>query len=105
MDYKVNESVAATRFWPKYNCDTDGLNCAFGESGGPGLPCPPKGCSPPIDTKLEATFGDANGLDWYNASQVDGWSLPFEMEFDCRDDDANSAELDCRGLTQMTCPS
>ena len=69
MDYEIprNELVEATRFWPKYNCNESGLNCAFGESGGPGLPCPPNGCSPPIDTKLEATFG-SNGRDWYNAS-------------------------------------
>jgi hypothetical protein len=68
MDYEVNESVSATRFWPKYQCDEYGQNCAFGESGGPGLPCPQSGCSPPIDSKFEATFGATHGLDWYNAS-------------------------------------
>jgi len=100
MDYEVNESVSATRFWPKYQCDDNGQNCAFGESGGPGLPCPPSGCSPPIDSKFEATFGSSQGLDWYNASQVDGWTLPYEMKFDCKDDTNNSADLDCTGLTQ-----
>jgi hypothetical protein len=105
MDYKVPESVSATRFWPKYNCDANGQNCAFGESGGPNLPCPPAGCSPPIDTKFEATVGADHGLDWYNASQVDGWTLPYEMEFDCEGDLANSDWLDCRGLTQQTCPT
>ena len=54
MDYAVPEPVSSTRFWPKYDCDRYGQNCAFGESGGPNLPCPASGCSPPIDTKFEA---------------------------------------------------
>jgi hypothetical protein len=107
MDYDVpeNQSISATRFWPKYRCDADGQNCAFGESGGPGLPCPPQGCSPPIDTKFEATFGASHNLDWYNASQVDGWTLPYDMKFDCQGDANNSADLNCSGLNQAACPN
>ena len=105
MDYAISESVQATRFWPKYQCDSYGQNCAFGESGGPDLPCPASGCSPAIDSKLEATWKDSNGLDWYNMSQVDGWTLPFDTTFTCSGDLANSADLQCNGLTKQTCPS
>jgi len=82
-----------------------GENCAFGESGGPNLPCPHAGCSPPIDSKFEATFGTSDGLDWYNSSQVDGWTLPYEKIFTCEGDANNSADLDCSGLTRSTCPT
>lgn len=84
----------------------------MGESGGPNLPCPPKGCSPPIDSKFEATFGagangNNHGTDWYNASQVDGWTLPFHMKFTCGTDPANpnSAELNCQNLKKDVCPT
>ena len=86
MDYAVPESVSSTRFWPKYDCDRYGQNCAFGESGGPNLPCPASGCSPPIDTKFEAYFGTSDGLDYYVSHQIDGWTLPFEMIFNCDGD-------------------
>jgi len=108
MDFNVpeNENISATRFWPKYQCDDNGQNCAFGESGGSGLPCPEGGCSPPIDSKFEATFGARHNLDWYNSSQVDGWTLPYYMEFDCKDGSStNSAKLNCKGLKQEACPT
>ena len=97
--------IAATRFWPKYDCDDAGLNCTFGESGGPGLPCPASGCSPPVDSKFEATFGAADGRDWYNSSHVDGWTLPYQAEFNCAGDASNTADLNCQGLNQSNCPS
>ena len=104
-DYDIpSGSVPATRFWPKYDCDADGQNCTFGESGGPNLPCPAHGCSPPVDSKFEATFG-ADGLDWYDSSQVDGWSLPYYMEFNCEGDPNNSGKLNCQTLTEDVCPS
>lgn len=31
----------------------------IGESGGQGQECDNKGCAPPVDTKFEATFGEA----------------------------------------------
>merc|ERR1711953_1423327 len=104
VDYRVpiDLKMDGVRFWPKFDCDEDGQNCTMGESGGPNLPCPPKGCSPPIDSKFEATFGagangENHGTDWYNASQVDGWTLPFHMKYTCGTDPANpnSAELNC----------
>ena len=100
----AGSSIPGTRFWPKYDCDGNGQNCTFGESGGPGLPCPRSGCSPPVDSKFEATFG-ANGLDWYDSSQVDGWTLPYYMEFNCEGDSGNSGKLNCQTLNQSTCPS
>lgn len=77
----------------------------FGESGGPGLPCPASGCSPPIDSKFEATFGASDGNDWYNSSHVDGWTLPYYAFFDCDGDTNNTAELDCMGLNEQNCPT
>ena len=103
-DVPVGQLVESTRFWPKYDCDDKGENCTFGESGGPGFPCPHGGCAPPIDSKFEATFGASDGNDWYNASQVDGWSLPFTMSFDCKGDASNSAQLNCSGLKGNVCP-
>lgn len=99
-DYEVpvGQLVEATRFWPKYDCEEDGQNCVFGESGGPNLPCPASGCSPPIDSKFEVTFGASDGNDWYNSSHVDGWTLPYYAFFDCQGDDNNTAILDCTGL-------
>jgi hypothetical protein len=109
VDYDVpaGRTVSSVRFWPKYDCDENGQNCTFGESGGPDLPCPAKGCSPPIDSKFEATFGASDGtVDWYNASQVDGWTLPYHMKFTCGDDaDPNSGDLNCSGLKQNVCPT
>lgn len=96
-DYEVpaGQLVQATRFWPKYDCDSQGQNCVFGESGGPDLPCPASGCSPPIDSKFEATFGASDGNDWYNSSHVDGWTLPYDAHFNCEGDEANTARLNC----------
>merc|ERR1712157_553125 len=40
-----NQTVEATRFWPKMGCDADGQNCRLGSSGGPGQGgCPTAGC-------------------------------------------------------------
>lgn len=104
-DYEIpSGSVPATRFWPKWGCDDDGQNCIMGESGGPFLPCPAHGCSPPIDSKFEATFGASDGNDWYDASQVDGWSLPYHMEFTCGDRQ-EVATLNCENLKQDICPT
>lgn len=102
-DYNIpGGMIPGTRFWPKSGCDYAGHNCAFGESGGPNLPCPYGGCSPPIDSKFEATFGSSDGNDWYDASQVDGWTLPYTMSFRCRGQVTN---INCGGLSEGVCPS
>jgi len=97
-------SLPATRFWPKWGCDSTGQNCIMGESGGPNLPCPPSGCSPPIDSKFEATFGASDGNDWYDASQVDGWTLPYRMTFKCGATGVDT-NLECTGLKASICPT
>ena len=80
-DYNIpaGQEIPGTRYWPKYGCDDDGQNCTMGESGGPNLPCPAHGCSPPIDSKFEATWAAGGSTDWYDSSQVDGWTLPYYM--------------------------
>jgi len=95
-------SHPAYRFWPKYNCANDNQDCQFGESGGPDLPCPSYGCSPPVDSKFEITFDDVNGNDWYNASAVDGWTLPYHMRFTC---EGEHTDVDCTGLNEDSCPT
>jgi len=87
------EGVPSTRFLPKTGCDDSGNNCDVQSVP----PCPSEGCSPPIDTKFEASFGcmlepenvtqctkTGQGLpstyqDWWDGSAVDGWTLPFSI--------------------------
>lgn len=87
------EGVPSTRFLPKTGCDENGNNCLVQSVP----PCPAEGCSPPIDTKFEASFGctlepenatlcskTGQGLpstyqDWWDGSAVDGWTLPFAI--------------------------
>jgi hypothetical protein len=92
-----DKGLASMRWWPGYGCDGGGNNCRIGASGGPaslGFTCPnDAGCSPPIDSKFEATFGCIYGidsgacqgnpsgggaplgrLDWWNSSAVDGFT-------------------------------
>jgi len=85
--------LPSTRFLPKVGCDEDGANCAVQSVP----PCPPQGCSPPVDTKFEASFGctfqaerpkdcastgqgvSSTYQDWWDGSAVDGWTLPFDI--------------------------
>lgn len=78
-DYSIPSSGWAGRFWPKVGCDSNGLNCAAGEAI---PPCPPSGCQPPADTKVEINFPNLDSTDqsWYNISLVDGYSLPVEIK-------------------------
>jgi len=113
------EGLAATRFWPKWGCDVTGSACKIGQSGGPGESCPAAGCAPPLDSKFEATFGcmpdspacapnpsaPAESLgtdDWWDVSQVDGWTLPYKVELvgEC---DAPRV-IDCSELALSACP-
>lgn len=78
-DYSIPSSGWAGRFWPKVGCDSNGMNCAAGEAV---PPCPPSGCQPPADTKVEINFPNLSSTDnaWYNISLVDGYSLPVEIK-------------------------
>eukprot|EP01062_Namystynia_karyoxenos_P070055 TRINITY_DN65432_c0_g1_i1.p1 TRINITY_DN65432_c0_g1~~TRINITY_DN65432_c0_g1_i1.p1 ORF type:complete len:554 (+),score=65.71 TRINITY_DN65432_c0_g1_i1:90-1751(+) len=98
--------LASTRFWPLADCDGDN-KCQIGQSVGStnGLPpCDEAGCAPPVDSKFEATWGCAlseadcghipaetgggtlKGDDYFDVSLVDGFTLPYSLEFEggCR---------------------
>lgn len=66
------------RFWPKTDCDRDGQNCGVGQSL---PPCPPGGCQPPAETKIEFYYPAMGRTDnvWYDISLVDGYTLPMKI--------------------------
>lgn len=116
-----DEGLAATRFWAKWGCDSTGANCKIGESGGPGESCGSSGCAPPVDSKFEATFGCLAGakscahnpsapteplgpIDWWDVSQVDGWTLPYKVDVigECA---GAPAHVDCSRLSLGACPN
>jgi len=83
VDYVIPaEGLEGTRFWAKYGCDNNGKNCIIGDQmqyypeGG----CPAGGCTPPVDSLFEATWGckpgsachAKNPTTWFDTSQVDG---------------------------------
>ncbi|KAF8062655.1 Glucan endo-1 [Scenedesmus sp. PABB004] len=75
--YDIPSNGWAGRLWPKVGCDDAGTNCAFGDSV---PPCPPGGCSPPAETKVEFNWPtDPNADCWYDVSLVDGFSLPMRI--------------------------
>jgi beta-glucanase (GH16 family) len=103
VEYDIpDKGIAGVRFWPGFGCDGSGHNCTIGASGGPaslGFTCPPQGCSPPIDSKFEGTFGCIPGIpdascqtnpsgngaplgrgDWWNSSFVDGYTVPMRVQ-------------------------
>jgi len=110
-------SLSATRYWPKMGCDENGSNCAIGDSGGPGEGCVIRAagkdddyshCSPPVDTKFEATFGTAPAMDTVDMSLVDGYTLPFKLEVtggSCTRHQQPFQEMDCSGLSLNQCPT
>jgi hypothetical protein len=108
-DYNIPSSgLGAVRFWPKLGCDGGGHNCAIGDNGqGGGVPCPAGGCQPPIDSKFEVTFAPANNsaANWYNLSQVDGYTLPFKVTPLGSGAGIGSCNAsDCGGLSLARCP-
>jgi hypothetical protein len=105
--------LASTRYWPKTGCDDTGNNCKMGQSS---PPCPPQGCAPPVDSKLEATWGcvlptdqctktpqgNPIGDTFWNASMVDGFTLPFRI--DVSSESNSCMDVDCSGLDVAQCP-
>jgi hypothetical protein len=77
--YTMPQAGWAGRFWPKTGCDSSGQNCATGQAI---PPCPPQGCQPPADTKIEFFFGPAGGTErpYYDVSLVDGYSLAAKID-------------------------
>jgi hypothetical protein len=77
--YAIPDAGWAGRFWPKTGCaNANGTDCATGETL---PPCPPGGCQPPADSKVEFFFPDRGlqDMSWYDISLVDGYSLPFRI--------------------------
>lgn len=113
-DFAVPETrLESTRVWAKTGCDANGSNCQIGQSV---APCPTGGCQPPIESKFEATFADpsscpitnagASCLTWYNASQVDGYTLPFRIRpHGTGSDHPGCVSSDCAQLDLAKCPS
>jgi hypothetical protein len=106
-------ALASTRFWAKTGCAPDGTDCAIGQSV---APCPAGGCHPPIESKLEVTWADpiacpasgapADCVTWYNASQVDGYTLPFRIVPNGPGaDEPGCVVSDCGALDLAECPS
>lgn len=130
VDYPIpDQGLAGTRFWAGYGCDGTGNNCLIGQSGGPadqGFICPPWGCSPPIDSKFEGTFGcmpyvptgaclinpssptqePLPRTDGWDTSAVDGFTLPYRVRVigHCGRGPTNGV-IDCSGLSMAACPS
>jgi hypothetical protein len=111
------EGLASTRFWPKRGCDASGQNCSMGQSS---APCPAGGCLPPVDSKLEATWG-CTLLDkklcgktpqgvamidtFWNGSAVDGFTFPFSIKTSGGDGRASCVNVDCSALDLNQCPT
>ncbi|MEM7587738.1 MAG: thaumatin family protein, partial [Acidobacteriota bacterium] len=124
IDYAIpDKGLAATRFWPGYGCNAQGV-CDIGSSGGPGLPCDADGCAPPVDSKFEGTFGCLPSVtpadcqknpsgpgnlttdDNWDTSMVDGYTLPYKVEVkgSCSTGPENGV-IDCTNLEWSDCPT
>ena len=111
---------ASDRFWPKKDCDSTGDNCSIGQSSDP---CPSGGCPPPIDSKLEVTWGctlaDQSGCGvtpqgdrladtYWNMSAVDGYTFPFTATIsgNTRTDAGQACvEANCAAMSLSQCPT
>ena len=98
VDYTIPSDVfiPSVRFWPKYHCEKlngeDGQNCAIGESGKRVDGCKAQGCPPKIDSAFQVTINNKDGKDIYETNVIDGWTLPFDMEFICGNE---TTKVDC----------
>lgn len=148
-----DEGIAGTRFWAKYGCDSNGTNCKIGDqmqywnptgaegANGPGTcvgigsatgGCPTTGCTPPVDSLFEATWGcklsnpnecsinptnppNINNLlgptTYFDTSQVDGYTFPYKLliKGDLTKCSSNSGQpvpsvIDASGLSLAQCP-
>jgi len=118
--------LASTRFWAKYGCDSNGANCLIGDQMAntnlyPITGCPPTGCTAPVDSLFEATWGCKSGgaacsgsnlLTWFDTSQVDGYTLPYRLlltgntQCDCNAAGCTNLKLiDATKLGLSSCPS
>lgn len=123
VDYTIPDAGRASdRFWAKKGCDSTGQNCTTGQSSNP---CPTGGCQPPVDSKLEATWGcvlsDQSGCavnpsdpsqklgdTFFNASAVDGYTFPFTITLVSSVDTSTHPTClaaDCSALSLSQCPT
>mmetsp|Transcript_14028 Transcript_14028/g.23243 ORF Transcript_14028/g.23243 Transcript_14028/m.23243 type:complete len:330 (-) Transcript_14028:230-1219(-) len=115
-----DSGLSSTRFWAKWGCDDLGQSCKIGQSGGPGESCGAQGCAPPVDSKFEASFGclkkashcavnpsapseQLGHVDWWDVSQVDGWTLPYRVDLFGACDAPRT--IDCSELALSQCPT
>jgi hypothetical protein len=123
VDYTMPATgLSGTRFWAKYGCDANGRNCKVGDQmqyypeGG----CPSQGCTAPIDSLFEATFGckpgsscaSSNPTTWFDTSQVDGYTIPYKVTLngeknkcDCSASGCGLDTIDATRLDLSNCPS
>merc|ERR1740120_294651 len=90
-DLDIAGGLGPTRYWPKLRCNAQGQDCATGDGWGPHGCNSTRGCAPPLDTKLEGTFGvegkpcnlqagELDGCDFLDFSLVDGFTVPFKFD-------------------------
>uniref|UniRef100_A0A7S2X9F8 Thaumatin-like protein n=1 Tax=Lotharella oceanica TaxID=641309 RepID=A0A7S2X9F8_9EUKA len=115
-NFTITDGLAATRYWPKMGCDDTGNQCRLGGSGGPSETCNTTlGCSPPVDSKFEATWGVStepcnpgagqySGCDYFDISLVDGFTLPYKLEVLGNTCNLTNPTIDCSKLTFSKCP-
>lgn len=125
VDYVIPDTgLSGTRFWAKYGCDANGRNCEIGDQmqywPNPPGGCPTGGCTPPIDSLFEATWGckpgagcnAQNPTTWFDTSQVDGWTIPYKLtplgdtsKCDCDGPKCGFKGVDASTLDLARCPS
>jgi len=125
IDYTVPDTgLSGSRFWAKYGCDSNGKNCKIGDQmqywPNPPGGCPSGGCTPPVDSLFEATWGcrpgsscnAANPTTWFDTSQVDGWTIPYKLTpvgdtsgCDCVGSQCGFKGVDASTLDVAKCPS
>jgi len=124
VDYHIpNAGLAGTRFWAKYGCNNQGRECRIGDQmqywpmppGG----CPSHGCTPPVDSLFEATWGCKPGTGcsgspttWFDTSQVDGYTIPYKLnatgatnKCDCAGSKCGFKGVDASRLSLQNCPT
>jgi len=124
VDYVIpSTGLAGTRFWAKYGCDNNGRDCLIGDQmqywPNPPGGCPVGGCTPPVDSLFEATWGckpgtgcnAANPTTWFDTSQVDGWTIPYKLttvgdtsKCDCLGSKCGFSGVDASRLDLAKCP-
>jgi len=124
IDYTVPDTgLPGSRFWAKYGCDSNGQNCLIGDQmqywPNPPGGCPSGGCTPPVDSLFEATWGcrpgsscnSQNPTTWFDTSQVDGWTIPYKLTpvgdtsgCDCVGSQCGFKGVDASTLDLAKCP-